>query len=297
MIADLETLSDGDGDGREEVETEIVQMDLVGISPQLGQVQIRRRPPGAPPEKPTQGKIEEDSNSTPGVLDVPPFARAGTATSFFYVFFEIEPATAGPVLHNDGEHPIPLEGMISEKPVAPGESFEFDGLGSDPVPLVDEDGEPGDMEVALLSLTPTPLDDLPDLIILDAKKKGLSAPRTVKRGDKLPVRYTAKNIGKEEAPRTFISIVLSPDMPYGNGDDVLRAAVDGIPRLKPNNVFAGSEKFTVPPATAVGNYHVCAYVDHVDTRGGAAVTIEDHPIDESDETNNDLCTTRTVSVE
>ncbi|MHC4560771.1 MAG: hypothetical protein ACYS80_26115, partial [Planctomycetota bacterium] len=75
---------DDDKDGQDEVSTEIVSMNLVGSSPTLGQVLL-----SVNPNMPSLGRITEQTNNTPGVLDLPPFSP-GTADSFFDVFVEVE---------------------------------------------------------------------------------------------------------------------------------------------------------------------------------------------------------------
>ncbi len=74
---------DDDGDGLEEVQTEIVSMNLTGLS-SLGPVVVRQRSDVA-----SRGQIQELANNTSGLLDVDPFAP-GDADSFFDVYFEIE---------------------------------------------------------------------------------------------------------------------------------------------------------------------------------------------------------------
>ncbi|OPZ26578.1 MAG: Cna protein B-type domain protein [Lentisphaerae bacterium ADurb.BinA184] len=94
-FADIEGhASDSDGDGRDDVVTEMVEMNLTGFTPTLGPVAVHLNT-----ARPTLGEIEEQVNNTPGVLDVPPFAATGTADSFFDIFFEIE--VGGNVYHNE----------------------------------------------------------------------------------------------------------------------------------------------------------------------------------------------------
>jgi hypothetical protein len=77
------------GNGRNVIQTEIVQLDLSGFSPLLGPVSVRQSPDAR-----SLGEIEEQENETPREMDFP-------ADSFFDVFFEIELEDAGLVLHND----------------------------------------------------------------------------------------------------------------------------------------------------------------------------------------------------
>ena len=125
---DLGAIGDPDGNAREQVPTEIVAMQLTGMSPVLGAVVVRESPTRA-----SLGEIEELSNATPGVLDIPPFTAAGAADSFFDVFFEVQ-ILGGVVLHN--EVPKRLRSRITHKPPAVGEAYE----GPVAVRLFDENG-------------------------------------------------------------------------------------------------------------------------------------------------------------
>jgi hypothetical protein len=78
---------DNDGNGRDEVRTELTRLDLTGTS-SVGPVVVRLNP-----GRPSVGLIEETANTQPGRLDLPPFAPGGTADSFFDVFFEIRVGT------------------------------------------------------------------------------------------------------------------------------------------------------------------------------------------------------------
>jgi hypothetical protein len=126
---DLGSLSDGDGNSREEVQAQITAMDLTGSHAELGLVSI-----GPNPSRVTIGQIEETSNAIPGTLDIPPFAPSGTADSFFDVFFEIEISSQS--FHNHA--PIPISGVITHKPPAEGEDL----CGSGSVELFDENENP-----------------------------------------------------------------------------------------------------------------------------------------------------------
>jgi hypothetical protein len=149
VMVDLSHLGDGDDDGLEEVQTEIVQLQLTGMSDTLGPVEIRLRPSEASPFQRSIGIIEEKDNQTPGVLDLPPFTPTGAASSHFDVFFEIE--VAGTVLHN--EQPKVITAQISRKPPAPGETY----VNFDVIPLFDEAGQPAGVNVEAIRHTPVPL--------------------------------------------------------------------------------------------------------------------------------------------
>lgn len=135
---------DTDGNGQDQVQTEIVSMNLQGSSPTLGIVNI-----SLSPTLRTFGEIEESVNNNPGVLDIPPFAPSGTADSFFDVFFEIE--VPGIVLHN--EAPVLIEAInLTHKPPAEGETF----CGNVQVQLFDESGNPAPFGLADYCFTPNP---------------------------------------------------------------------------------------------------------------------------------------------
>jgi len=129
---DLGSLADADSDGREDIQTEIVSMDLTGHSSLLGRVELRLRDPAKDPLQRTLGEIEEKLNVQAGRLDLPgtdppfcvepiPANCVGTmADSFFDVYFEVE--AGGLVLHN--RTPKHMEAIISQKPPAGGETYE-----------------------------------------------------------------------------------------------------------------------------------------------------------------------------
>ncbi len=83
--------TDPNGNGLDQVSTEMTQLNLTGNS-SMGPVTVT-----LDPNHPTLGQIEETVNNTPGTLDVGPFTATGTATSFFDVFFDI--TVNGQTLH------------------------------------------------------------------------------------------------------------------------------------------------------------------------------------------------------
>ncbi|MBI3193044.1 MAG: putative Ig domain-containing protein [Ignavibacteriae bacterium] len=123
--------SDSDGDGRDEVTTEIVSLDLRGNS-SMGWVKV-----GLDPIHPTVGLIEETANNTPGTLDISPFRPLGTAESFFDVFFEIE--VGGMKLY--GSQAATMRAIITHKPPALAETY-TNLQGQPPIMLVDSFGNP-----------------------------------------------------------------------------------------------------------------------------------------------------------
>lgn len=139
VVVDLESLSDQDGDGLEEVTTQMVGMDLVGYSDLLASpVRIQLRPETSSPFKRTVGVIEEKVNNIPGVLEIVPFTPTGEGSSFFDVYFELSGAgiPAG-MLHNDTDDASHMAAQrIFRKPPPPRNPY------VDPrrIFLVDEDG-------------------------------------------------------------------------------------------------------------------------------------------------------------
>jgi hypothetical protein len=121
--------NDNNGNGLDEVETEMAALDLSGTGPTLGLVNMRLRPGIR-----SLGEIEEQVNNNPGILDLPPFTATGAADSFFNVFFEIE--IGGHVFHN--VQPLKWFGVIDHKPPQ-NASYESN---PQPISLVDEDGNP-----------------------------------------------------------------------------------------------------------------------------------------------------------
>jgi hypothetical protein len=120
---------DDDADGRDDVVTELVSLQLSGTSPNLGPVVLDLNPVNA-----SLGGMEEQTNSTTGLLDVPPFAATGLVDSFFGVFFGIE--FAGFQLHN--ADPMHISSVISSKP--PGENDLYENR--EGLELYDVNGNP-----------------------------------------------------------------------------------------------------------------------------------------------------------
>jgi len=172
----LGSLADTDDNGREQVPTEMVQLELTGNSPTLGPVALRLRDRDLPPFRRSTGEIEETTNTQTGRLDLPPFAPEGTADSFFDVFFEI--VVRGQVLHS--ETPSRMESTISHKPPAPGSTYNKPpGI----IPLFDEQGNDTGIRIVHASHEPNPgeieVDIFPDsFAVLDIN--GPLGPDTVK---------------------------------------------------------------------------------------------------------------------
>jgi hypothetical protein len=118
---------DDDGNGREEVELEIVDLDWACNSPLLGLVKLREHP-----AIPSAGLIEEQANNTPGKLDVPPFTPTGMAELSLDFYFEIE--FGGQVLYTD--QVSRLRAIINHKPPGPLNYFSVNQF----LPLLNADG-------------------------------------------------------------------------------------------------------------------------------------------------------------
>ncbi|MCY2953455.1 MAG: GEVED domain-containing protein [Planctomycetota bacterium] len=141
--------TDTNGDGRDEVATEMVQLSLMGISP-LGPVQVREAA-----AQPSMGMIEEQVNNTSGTLDVAPFVPTGVADSFFDVFFEVDLPWMS--VHTAG--PVRLGGPISHKPPVAGEALVSSNL---EMPLLNVDGFPTGYYLTHVIYVPKPRLDFGD---------------------------------------------------------------------------------------------------------------------------------------
>ena len=150
----LGMIGDPDGDGLEQVPTEMLQLQLTGMSPEVGHVQLRLQLPSPPHPVPphTLGEIEEGANHLAGRLDVPPFDPSGpVADSFFDVFFEVELVDqGGMVLHN--HVPKHMTARIRHKPPAPGDAYE----NPDFIDLFDANDNPMPVRVGPGLHVPTP---------------------------------------------------------------------------------------------------------------------------------------------
>ncbi len=124
--------ADNDGDGLDEVTTEMVLLELTGTS-SLGPVGVF-----VDPVRRSLGQIEESSNATPGVLDLPPFTPTGTADSFFDVFVGVNVYLNQQwrVFHTSA--PKRMRGLIRHKPPGPGDVYES----FEPLELRDENDMP-----------------------------------------------------------------------------------------------------------------------------------------------------------
>lgn len=148
VVVALGKLGDKDGDGYEEVPTQIVDMELTGRSAFLGRVIVKVRPSNVKPFQPSIGQIVEKTKERSGVLELPPFTSDGCAFSYFDVFFEIY--AAGEVYHN--QEPKRMEAQITYKPPGEGETYES----PTPIELFDEDSNPTGIVIKSVRHTPRP---------------------------------------------------------------------------------------------------------------------------------------------
>lgn len=149
---DLASLGDPDGDGLEQVPTEIVQMQLTGNSTLLGPVTITLRDVSEHPGQAPVGEIEETANNTPGVLDVPPFTPTGTAQSFFDLAFEVDVIIQGVPTKLHYCIPVRPTATITHKPPADGEAYTTEQI----VQLCDEQNQPTNIQFGPLVFVPDP---------------------------------------------------------------------------------------------------------------------------------------------
>ena len=139
---------DFDGDGLDQVFTEMTQLDLSGVS-SMGPVRLRLDPTHR-----TLGQIEERVNNTPGVLDLPPFAAVGHADSFFDQFVEL--TVGGGTFHP--AQPFRVQSVITHKPPAPGESYA--STFTQPIDLLTVDGSASGIKLVSEVHTPIPPEEI-----------------------------------------------------------------------------------------------------------------------------------------
>jgi len=75
---------DQDSDGFDDIPVDVIAMDLHAIHPVLGPVVV-----GLNPNRISRGHIEERTNHTPGIIDLPTYAPTGLGDIVLDVFFEI----------------------------------------------------------------------------------------------------------------------------------------------------------------------------------------------------------------
>ncbi|MGQ0668436.1 MAG: DUF7450 family protein, partial [Actinomycetota bacterium] len=148
----LAALADPDGDGLEQVPTEIVEMQLTGTSTLLGPMTITLRDASEHPGQAPLGEIEETANNTPGVLDLPPFTAAGTAQSFFDLAFEVDVVIQDVPTKLHTCVPMRPTATITHKPPADGEAYTTEQI----VQLCDEQNQPTNFQFGPIVFVPNP---------------------------------------------------------------------------------------------------------------------------------------------
>jgi hypothetical protein len=138
--------NDDDGNGLDEVKTELVELSLSGFDPELGQVHL-----GLDQSTPTMGQIEERTNILTGMLDLSPFDEGGYADSFFDVYAEIE--VGGTLMYV--ARPMFWRGVLNKKPAAPGDTYE----NLEAVKLVDAHGTETGWTLGAVRYVPTACGD------------------------------------------------------------------------------------------------------------------------------------------
>ncbi len=131
-----------DDDTLDEVSMRMAFLDLRGVSSSVGDISV-----GLNHDIPSMGEIEEQANSTPGTLDLPPFAETGRANSHFDLYFEFE--VGGLLLHTI--HPKRMSSVIDHKPPGPGTVYE----NLEDIQLYDADGNPTGYWLSAASHRPT----------------------------------------------------------------------------------------------------------------------------------------------
>jgi len=141
---------DDDMDGRDEVQTEIVELSLSGIAPTNVPVHLH-----LDANWPALGQMEETSNDTPGILDVPPFAPGGTVDSVFDVNLVV--VIDGHVMYT--ETPVYWSGTLTAKPAGLTDVY----YNSQNVKLVDANGDPTGFTLGTGRYRPKPVVEIDTL--------------------------------------------------------------------------------------------------------------------------------------
>jgi len=103
-------------------------------------------------------------------------------------------------------------------------------------------------------------------------------------GGGVSLSNSAKNQGTASAGSFTIVFSLSTNATYGDGDDITITKTRSVTSLGIGATSTASTSLTIPAATPLGNYYLCAKAD------------SDNSVLETDETNNTRCTTGTIQV-
>lgn len=120
----------------------------------------------------------------------------------------------------------------------------------------------------------------PDLVMTDVTPHSATA----NQGGTLSVTNTAKNQGPVSSGLFRVGFLLSTDSIYGNGDDVAITTIRTVFSLGPGDSNTATTNLYIPSTTPGGTYHVCATADKLGQ------------VDESDESNNALCSPGTITL-
>ncbi len=120
----------------------------------------------------------------------------------------------------------------------------------------------------------------PDLIVSALS----TTATTVKAGAIFYVSNSIKNQGGSKAGSSVVAFHLSLDTTYGGGDDIASTTTRTITSLAINATSAASTVVRIPATTPPGTYYVCVQAD------------TNNSVAELNETNNERCTTNTITV-
>jgi hypothetical protein len=143
----------------EGVPTELTRLELTGNSLDLGPVTLRLRPVSSFPYQRSTGRIEETVNSTPDVLDLPPYTPSGTASCTLSAWLELEVPALKLLLHTAANSS--LFGIVRAMPSSAGDTL----VSQFGTPLADENGQANGYSLGSVRLIPVPAavtDTLPD---------------------------------------------------------------------------------------------------------------------------------------
>jgi len=108
---------------------------------------------------------------------------------------------------------------------------------------------------------------------------------TANQGGTLVVTDTAENQGTATAGTFRIAYHLSPDLIYGNGNDLAISTIRTVTSpLAAGDTSTATIRLSIPSTAPGGTYHLCALADSL------------NQVAESDETNNSLCSEETVTL-
>lgn len=137
---------DDDGDGKGEVDIELVSLNLTGQHPTLGPIMIHLRDPNQSPFMRSEGEMEERTDVDPDSLD--PF---GFIDAFVDVFVEVKIGSgeSAMVFHNEEPKRVTTSFVNPLAPVVL--------TGGGITPLVDENGQPSGLGLGSVTQTDTPV--------------------------------------------------------------------------------------------------------------------------------------------